>query len=137
MLPGPCSLYQYAGVDQEILDLLQIPKGHAARAHAFQLRVRTYRSVLFWRADPDRRRGRRPAVRSVRAGMLPSGSCQEHLWYGMLPADEHGREAGIFPKRAGNHHRLGTGRESGVCPGRFDLCGRGCHPVAQGRDASY
>ena len=81
--------------DQEILDLLQIPKAMLPEPMPSSC-VYGHTDPSYFAADRDRRRGRRPAVRSVRAGMFPSGSCQEYIRYRMLPADEYGRKAGIF-----------------------------------------
>ena len=62
----------------------------------------------------------------------PRGS-QEHLWYRRLYADEHRRDPGVLPERAGHHHRMGHRRQGELCAGGLHLCGGGCYPVAAGR----
>ena len=117
--------------DEEILNLLDIPSSMLSQGYAVQLYLWNDRQLLFWRADSDRRSGRRPAVRTVRAGLFPSGSGEKYVRDRLLPFDEYRGKACVFGKRAGDYHRMGAGRKGRICAGRFYLCGGSRYPVAE------
>ena len=57
----------------------------------------------------DRRRGRRPAERAVRPGLLQGRHGEEHLRHRLLPADAHRRHVPALAQRPADHQR-GAGR---------------------------
>ena len=111
--------------DDEILEILNIPR--------CMLPKPVPNSGFYEYADPMHFGGEikiagsagRPAGGPLRAGLFHAGGRQEHLRHRRLPADEHRRPAGAQPQRAGDHHRLGTGRQGDLRPGGVHLCGGG------------
>ena len=118
--------------DDEILQELDIPRCMLPQPMPSSCFYEYADPHAFRRRDQDRGGGRRPAGGFVRTDLLCPRRGQKHLWHRRLHADEHRGEAGIFPQRPGDHHRLGSGRPGQLCAGRFHLCGRGRHPVAAG-----
>ena len=110
------------------------PALHAAKAAALQRPVRHDRPVASRRRNSDHRRGGRPAGGPLRPDLLPARRGQKYLWYGLLPADEHGRKTGLLAEWPRHHDRLGPRREGDLRARRIDLRRRRGHPVAARRD---
>ena len=76
--------------DDELLGILDIPRAMLPEVRpSSEVYGETARRVVR-RADPDRRRRRRPAGGHLRPGLLRAGQRQEHLRHRLLPAAEHG-----------------------------------------------
>ena len=116
--------------DEEILKELDIPDMYAPGSKTFQLYLRKDRQQLFRRGDSHCRSGRRPAVCIVWTDLFCRRRCKEHLRHRMFPVNEYRGEAGIFRKRSGDYHCLGTGWKGKLCPGGFCICSRSYYPVA-------
>ena len=128
--------HPHAGLGRRDTENSRYTALYAAASRAQQRVLRVRRPDALRRRDQDRGGGGRPAGRAVRPDLLYQGRGQEYLRHGRLSADEHRREAGILPKRAGHHCGVGAGRKSELRAGRFDFCGGRSYPVAAGRAAS-
>ena len=123
--------------DDEILAELNIPKCMLPEAKPSSFVYGESDPQFFWRPNPHRWGGRRPAGSAFRPDLFQCGRGKEYIRNRLLYADEHRREAGILQERPGYHHCLGPGRQSKLCSGRFHLRRRRRHPVAEGRDEDY
>ena len=83
-------------------------------------------------ADSRDGHGRGPACKPVRAGLLAGGGYQEHLWNGMLYADEHRGPAGAKRERTADNDGLANRRKTDLCAGGQRVHGRSHDPVAAG-----
>ena len=77
---------------------LASPRSMLPHPDALQRGVRRSRPDAARRGDPHCGGGRRPAGRALRPGLLCARRSQKHLRHRRLPADEHRRKAGLFPK---------------------------------------